>query len=184
MAAGWLTSPEGHLAAARATSLVARLAAIQDEEAPPAAMTAAQHTARPARAPHRSSEQTAYAPEAVAPQAVAPEAGVQVMPAQHVTAVRLAELQIRQPIHLDVQRTTPPSVEVLRQVHADFAEPDRLLCRTEPLTGSRFMKRVCQTAAQRYEDQRRLYAFERQTSLDPSGFVPGSTDADAVSDGP
>ena len=68
----------------------------------------------------------------------------------------------------------PPEARVA--VEADAADdPERPVCWSEAITGSRFVKRVCETRIEAGERQRRLYAFEREKRLDPSGFPAASS---------
>ena len=108
----------------------------------------------------------------------------------------IALLQARQPVDLDpmpdliasarpqpaanLKMATPPRMEISDRPAA-AADPDLPVCRTETITGSRFMKRVCRTGAEWSQQQRDLFAIERHWSLDPSGYqaAPGQTPSDA-----
>ena len=72
------------------------------------------------------------------------------------------------PATLNTTAIAPPQVEVSRGVES-AEDPDRPVCTTETMTGSRFVRRLCRTTRDREEDQRQLYAFERRQSIDPSG---------------
>ena len=44
----------------------------------------------------------------------------------------------------------------------DANDPDKVICKNQPLTGSRFSKRVCMTRAQWGEQQRQTEILERR----------------------
>jgi hypothetical protein len=55
-------------------------------------------------------------------------------------------------------------------------DPDRVICRTEAVTGSRFTHRVCMTKAQMDERQREFDQFERQRN-ETNGLTSGAGNA-------
>ena len=68
---------------------------------------------------------------------------------------------------LDSAPAAAPPTEVKPAVVAgqkadDANDPDRVVCRNQPLTGSRFTKRVCMTKAQWGEQQRQTEILERR----------------------
>ena len=189
VAAGLLTSPAVHEAAVRATAVVASLAAASDEDA---RLTAPAPRAATAPRKMRLTKAMEPSPDQASPARPGPAA-------DDGERFQLAELEVRQPTQLDlspasipparqppapsVQPVAPPKVEVANKTNANAADPDQLVCQTEAITGSRFVKRVCLTELERKEDQRRLLAFERANYLDPTGYpatsnqVPGDSDA-------
>ena len=83
---------------------------------------------------------------------------------------------------LDSAPATAPTTEVKPAVVAgqktdDLADLDRVICRNQPITGSRFNKRVCMTKAQWGEQQRQTEILERRlnqtTSPNPGGGMGG-----------
>ncbi len=58
----------------------------------------------------------------------------------------------------------PPTVVAPATVQADKADadPDKMICRKEEITGSRFAKRVCMTKSQWDEQTRKTEEFERR----------------------
>jgi beta-lactamase regulating signal transducer with metallopeptidase domain len=186
--AGWLTSPEGHEAAARATAVVADLVA-RNEDAPNL-----EDDTGPRKAlshPRRAWSRQALTPRegARAELAASPSkqeaASFEPPPTQHIAVIEqggfihLAQLEVRQPDRLELHAAAPPAVGGSRGAPTTV-DPDLPVCRIETITGSRFVKRVCQTPAEREEDQRRLLAFERRNSLDPSGYSPGTPESSAA----
>ncbi len=189
VAAGLLTSPAGHEAAVRATAIFASLATAPDEGARLAAPPP-----RAAPEPHQV-RLTKAAMEPSPDQASPAEPG----PAMEDAArLQLAELQVSQPVRLDLspvlvqparqpshpslQMVAPPRVEISRNTDANAPDPDQLICQTEAVTGSRFVKRVCLTLLERKEDQRRLLAFERRYDLDPTGYPAESIQGSSASE--
>ena len=108
-----------------------------------------------------------------------------VLDAEDASALRLAEVQVRpagdqgaapasepssrqQPLaEAQLAAVTPASERVQRAYPAD--DPDQVSCQVEPVTGSRFLRRVCMTRTEWNEQQRRLFDWERHSLLDPSG---------------
>jgi hypothetical protein len=81
------------------------------------------------------------------------------------------------PVISEAKAVSPPKAEV--SLRADPGRyPDQTACVTEAITGSRFIKRVCETGVERNERQRRLFAFEREQHLDPSGAQLTPLDGD------
>lgn len=69
--------------------------------------------------------------------------------------------------------TTGPQVNVTSKPADD---PDRVICRNEPVTGSRFNKRICLTKAQMDERDRETEQYERQQQ-NMTGMQSHSTNA-------
>ena len=66
--------------------------------------------------------------------------------------------------------TTPALIKISQKVGlAD--DPDQILCKVQPVTGSRFVKRICMTKLEWKQQQWRLLSFERLSLLDPSGYA-------------
>jgi hypothetical protein len=67
---------------------------------------------------------------------------------------------------LESAPATAPPTEVKPAVVTgkvdDNADADRIVCKNQPLTGSRFTKRVCMTKAQWGEQQRQVEVLERR----------------------
>jgi beta-lactamase regulating signal transducer with metallopeptidase domain len=115
---------------------------------------------------------------------IAPVAAQGLAPSRMILAALSIPAPVAAPAILRIQPTQPPAVEIAETAAAvgPSAEVGRMVCRKEAMTGSRFVKRICVTEGQWDEQQRRLFAFERQRSLDPTGAPAAShattTDAD------
>ena len=69
-----------------------------------------------------------------------------------------------------VAAATPAVIKVSQKTGlAD--DPDQILCKVQPVTGSRFVKRICMTKLEWKQQQWRLLSFERLSLLDPSGYA-------------
>ena len=52
-------------------------------------------------------------------------------------------------------------------------DPDKVICKNQPMTGSRFEKRLCMTRADWGEQERRLQEFERHLGESPATHSGG-----------
>ena len=178
VAAGLLASPAGRQAAARATAMVASFTPVRIDHAPAAHKTGAAE-------PMKSAEpKPVQAPDgAVAPPPAPEIAASQAEPAQAGPAAQdagrplLAELQIRRPEDPVVspaaapaavqqgpattQSPAPAEVKVSQTTRV-AEDPDQTTCKLQPVTGSRFQRRVCMTRMEWFEQQRRVADFKRR----------------------
>ncbi len=74
--------------------------------------------------------------------------------------------------------TSPPNTVSPVSVNAPpkpdaVADADKVICRNEPLTGSRFNKRVCMTRAGWDEQQQKVEEFERRINQTPTPMGGG-----------
>jgi len=70
--------------------------------------------------------------------------------------------------------TVSPAVVAGSAAAANGADdPDRMICKNEALTGSRFTKRICMTHAEWAEQQRKTEDFERRLGEAPSAHSGG-----------
>jgi hypothetical protein len=65
------------------------------------------------------------------------------------------------PAASDSTTVKPATVGAAKTV-GGVEDPDRVICKNEELTGSRFTKRVCMTKAQWDDKQRQVEIFERR----------------------
>lgn len=63
-----------------------------------------------------------------------------------------------------------PALIKASQAASAADDPDKIICRIQPVTGSRFLRRVCITRWEWREQQARMLVFERRWLLDPSGY--------------
>lgn len=75
-----------------------------------------------------------------------------------------------QPAPGTIQVQSPPASATAQD------DQDKIVCRTEAETGSRFTKRICLTKAQMDERDRRLAEYERQRQ-NMAGMASHSTNA-------
>ena len=72
--------------------------------------------------------------------------------------------------------TAPPPGPAAAASHAkpsEIADLDKVICKSQPITGSRFVKRVCMTRAEWNEQQRHTEEFERHINQTPNGAASG-----------
>ena len=55
----------------------------------------------------------------------------------------------------------------------DADDPDKMICRNQPITGSRFVRRVCMTRAQWDERQRQYEQLQRRIDQNPNAAQGG-----------
>jgi hypothetical protein len=74
----------------------------------------------------------------------------------------------------------PPTTVAPATVQADKADadPDKMVCRKEEITGSRFAKRVCMTRSQWDEQARRTEEFERRLNETTTNHSGGGLSGD------
>jgi hypothetical protein len=69
--------------------------------------------------------------------------------------------------------TVKPAVVTATAKDDPLADMDKVICRKEQITGSRFMKRTCMTKAQWGEQERETADFERRLGEHPNAPMSG-----------
>ncbi len=67
--------------------------------------------------------------------------------------------------------TKAPAADSARTSDAD--DQDKVICKRQVITGSRFEKRVCMTRAEWGEQARKTEEFERRLNQNPNGVATG-----------
>lgn len=97
-----------------------------------------------------------------------------------IASSALAQTQPKVQVTVNVDQpaapaTPPPAPAKPAAANADNgSDPDKIVCRREPVTGSRFIKRVCMTQAKWDELSRKTQEFlqqEEERSLEHQGFA-------------
>ena len=104
------------------------------------------------------------------------------LPTEEAGSLRIAASQSRrtddsapptalQPPVATAQAAAPPQVLIKISQKTGLADdPDQILCKVQPVTGSRFIKQVCITRREWKWWQSRLLSLERHWLIDPSGY--------------
>ena len=69
---------------------------------------------------------------------------------------------------------TTPTASTATKVANSRDNPDRVICKSEAVTGSHFVKRICMTKAEMDERDRQLEVFERERDH-ASGYTAPQT---------
>jgi beta-lactamase regulating signal transducer with metallopeptidase domain len=166
--AGLLASPAGRQTAARAVAIVAGVApALGGAAADPAPAAGLRPVARQTatRTLATRTEATPM-PNAVMEQAASPDTTAEpsaAQPAPRAATAPVAQVEVKAPILAAALDPVPAKVQAaLPTIRiADKDDPQRVVCRSEAVTGSRFLRRVCMTQAQWTDLQLRLDDFQR-----------------------
>jgi beta-lactamase regulating signal transducer with metallopeptidase domain len=179
VAAGLMTSPgrfAGALAEVGTPALEPVLADRRPSDAPLAAVSASHEAAKAAR-PGRMLAGRPAQNARPSDEPVVAELQRSLVVLTQPSAVSL----LATPAVAQAAAVSPPEVTLSRRARAvDVA--DQLVCQSAPITGSRFVKRVCESGLERSEAQRRLYAYEREKLLDPSGYPAMSAETPSAAD--
>ncbi len=113
---------------------------------------------------------------AVAQPDAAPESSGQAAPPPQTGALdaEVMPQTASEPTPVATRAPGPPLAMVkISQKAGSSEDPDKVICRIEAVTGSRFTRHVCLTRSDWRAQQIRLFVLERFWLLDPSGYSAG-----------